>query len=320
MSSTLREDHMLWAITSYFNPAGYARRLENYRTFRARLRVPLITVEASVNGRFALQSRDAEILVQRQAPDVMWQKERLLNIALGFLPPECQQVAWLDCDVVLARDDWVEAARAALESHSFVQLFSERCDLKRSATEDPSTSHSNVGVVIESIGNRIVAGRETPGDFFDPDAPILRKVTAGLAWAARRSALDDHGLYDPCILGSGDRAMLCAAAGKFTYGEAALRMTARQSEHYRRWAASFFATTEGRISCIDGRIFHLPHGDLRQRRYGARLEGLRNFCFDPFTDVVVDRDGCWRWSSPKTEMHTYVRDYFESRNEDGHAP
>ena len=78
---------MLWAITSYFNPAGYNTRLANYRAFRARLKVPLVTVEASFDGRVQLRAGDAEILVQRTARDVLWQKERLLNVALGFLPP-----------------------------------------------------------------------------------------------------------------------------------------------------------------------------------------------------------------------------------------
>lgn len=31
----------LWAITSLFNPAGYARRLQNYRVFMKNLTVPL---------------------------------------------------------------------------------------------------------------------------------------------------------------------------------------------------------------------------------------------------------------------------------------
>jgi hypothetical protein len=113
---------MLWAITSYFNPAGYRTRLENYRRFRAHLTVPLVTVEASFDGRFELGPADADILVQRHARDVLWQKERLLNVALGFLPAECDRVAWLDCDVVFAADDWPKRACAALTTHSLVQL------------------------------------------------------------------------------------------------------------------------------------------------------------------------------------------------------
>ena len=311
---------MLWAITAYFNPAGYRRRLENYRTFRARLKVPLITVEASVDGQFELQTGDADILVQRRAPDVLWQKERLLNVALGLLPRECREVAWLDCDVVFERDDWAERAREQLETHSLVQLFSQRCNLHRQATADPSKWDSRMDFFAESVASKIVAGRAAPEDLSDPEAGIVRKTTMGLAWAAGRDSLDDHGLYDACILGTGDRVVLCAAMGKFDYGEAAAAMTARQAEHYRRWAVGFFAAMNGRVGYVDGRVFHLWHGDLRDRRYSARHQGMKRFGFDPFTDIVVDGEGCWRWSSPKTDMHAYVKSYFDSRDEDGRRP
>src|SRR2546429_9079813 len=37
-------DAPLWAITCYFNPMGWRRRLANYHAFRRRLSLPLITV------------------------------------------------------------------------------------------------------------------------------------------------------------------------------------------------------------------------------------------------------------------------------------
>jgi hypothetical protein len=40
-----------WGITSYFNPAGYVRRRANYRRFRDRLGIPLVTVELSFTER-----------------------------------------------------------------------------------------------------------------------------------------------------------------------------------------------------------------------------------------------------------------------------
>jgi hypothetical protein len=86
----------LWAITSFFNPSGYNRRLENYRIFRAHLNIPLIAVELSFDGRFALADSDADIVIRIYGTDVMWQKERLLNIAAARLPDNCRNLAWLD--------------------------------------------------------------------------------------------------------------------------------------------------------------------------------------------------------------------------------
>jgi hypothetical protein len=54
----------VWAVTCYFNPAGYRLRLENYRVFRQRLNVPLATVELSFDGDFELRADDADALLQ----------------------------------------------------------------------------------------------------------------------------------------------------------------------------------------------------------------------------------------------------------------
>ena len=93
----------LSAITCYFNPVGYRRRLENYRIFRQRLKAPLVTVELSFGGGFHLSSQDADILVQLRSPSILWQKERLLNVALKS-PGRCNKVAWLDCDILFEND------------------------------------------------------------------------------------------------------------------------------------------------------------------------------------------------------------------------
>jgi hypothetical protein len=306
---------VLWAITSYFNPMAFRGRLANYRVFRAHLNVPLVTVEASFDGRFELGAGDAEILVQRVARDVLWQKERLLNVALGVLPLECTDVAWLDCDVIFTAEDWSERSRVALDSYSLVQLFRERCNLDQGVTDPSLWDRNSAGP--RSVGSKIAAGQVNPEDLWDSDAPVRRGTTAGLAWAARRASLDGLGLYDACVLGSGDRVILSAALGQFEYGAAAVQMTARHEEHYRSWAKRFASVMGGRVGSIDGRIIHLWHGDLRDRKYGARHRGLKRFGFDPFVDIVVDADGCWRWNTPKADMHDYVKRYFASRKEDG---
>ena len=111
--------------------------------------------------------------------------------------------------------------------------------------------------------------------------------------------------------------MLCAAFGKFDYGMGALVMNAPRKEHYLAWARPYFATVGGRVGYIPGSIFHLWHGDLEDRQYKQRHRGLEAFDFDPFTDIALDHNGCWRWSSDKRELHAFVKRYFGSRNEDG---
>ena len=129
-----------WAITSYFNPCRYTSRLRNFRRFRRALTVPLIAVEWGYQGQFDLTDADADIVVRANGTDVLWQKERLLNLGLARLPPHVECLAWLDSDVVLERADWARAAVDQLHSHQIVQLFSELHDLPRMPGHRPRPS------------------------------------------------------------------------------------------------------------------------------------------------------------------------------------
>jgi hypothetical protein len=164
---------------------------------------------------------------------------------------------------------------------------------------------------------KMVVEGVAPGDLLVAHPARQRLASNGLAWASRRDVLEAHGLYDACILGSGDRAMLCAALGTFEYCTRALLMNARQEQHYLAWARPYFDTVRGRIGYIPGRAIHLWHGEVTDRQYGARDRGLQPLAFDPYTDITLDDNRCWRWSSDKAELHAFVRRYFDSRNEDG---
>ena len=310
-------DGNFWAITSYFNPVGYQRRLQNYRTFRQCLAVPLVTVELSFNGRFQLEHGDAEILVQIPSADIMWQKERLLNVALRSLPESCEKIAWVDCDIIFANNDWAGLASKALEKFPLLHLFHERHEVPRDSPTDELGSW-DAYPTSQSVVYRMAVGEAAPEEVYVSGNPLKRRSSAGLAWASRRDVLDEHGFYDALIVGSGDRAILCAALGESNRFALASEMNARRAEHYLLWAKSYFNRVRGCVGYIPGHVFHLWHGDLNDRRQRERHQQLAQFDFDPFIDISLDTSGVWRWNSDKQDLHAFVRRYFESRNEDGH--
>ncbi|MET0165151.1 MAG: hypothetical protein ABW318_09120 [Vicinamibacterales bacterium] len=300
----------LWAITSYWNPMRYRRKLANYRLFRERLGVPLIAVELAYGEEFELGEDDAEILVRRRGRDILWQKERLLNIALQALPQSCCKIAWVDCDVVFEAPDWAERTSLLLDRAALVQPFSR---LHRMPTDwRPEHGPRPAGELLRSVAFLIAS--EMPAATC-LGTPFSRTAcTPGYVWAADRALLQRHGLYDACIIGGADSAVVRAAYGHF---EDALRLQYLNRDHYLAWAEPFYAAVRGGIACLDGNLFHLWHGDTVHRRYRERLEVLNWFQFDPFADIAVDDGGVWRWSSDKRAMHDYVRDYFAARREDG---
>jgi hypothetical protein len=309
----------LWAITSYFNPMGYRRRIKNYHDFRQRLAVPLVTVEHSFDGTFQLQPGDADILVQLAGGDIMWQKERLLNVALKALPGDCDRIAWLDCDVVFDSDDWAEQASRALDDLALVHLFQERQDLPPDASFDQRYPQHAI-LKCRSMIHLMATEEAGPEELADPGFGLEKPRAIGLAWASRRDVLEQHGLYDAYILGGADRAILCAALGQFDQAVRAVGMSGPRRDHYLAWARPYFDSVRGRVGHIQGRLLHLWHGDLRHRMYADRHRHLHDYQFDPSRDIAVDGNGCWRWGSDKPQLHEFVKRYFALRKEDGNGP
>lgn len=292
----------LWCLTSIFNPAGYRSLLSNYRRFRSALQAPLAAVELSFDGGWELAEDDADLLLRIADGDVMWQKERLINILVAKLPPECEYVAWIDADVLLLDPEWSQRAVDALAYAPLVQLFSTARHLQQDGMVPPSSLPSAAAVALE--------GR----------TPFQPRIKHGMAWAARRELLERHGLYDSCVIGGGDTALLGAALGVPEVVADEKLMSAAQRDHYSCWAADFHADVSGRVGVLPGEIHHLWHGDLRDRRYDRRHEDLAQHDFDPGSDIRPGAEGAWRWASDKPALHALLRNYFHSRRADGRTP
>jgi len=314
----------LWAITSYFNPIGYRTRLANYRMFWKHLNVPLLTVEQGHHGRFQLDRNDATVLVQIPSRDVMWQKERLLNLALERLPSDCHTVAWLDSDILFEREDWPERGLRALERAAMVQLFSRAYYLRRevdfagplaaqSYLQRRSTASGLVERALEH--NEFGASSETlKGHGMASD------YSNGHAWTMRRENLRHAGFYEAMIVGGGDYVFLQAAIGQFEPvrdGHGWTSRNSRQYAHYLRWAERCYRVVQARIGFVPGNIFNLWHGELQDRRYLPRHGILTAYDFDPDRDIAIDDEGGLRWNSDKPALHQAVLEYFRSRQEDG---
>lgn len=305
----------LWGITCYFNPVGYKRRLQNYHLFRRHLTIPLITVELAYRDDFDLPAEAADILIRLRSSDVLWQKERLLNLALTALPDRCDGVAWLDCDVVFEDDDWAARAAQALQRFPLLQPFRTVREPAADRWDKSSGAPPNAPVGY-SLAHLLSQGVITP-EILRTNMRVKHRSHAGLAWVARRELLDHDGFYDACIMGGGNRVMVCGALGMPADAVHYLQMPPPWAEHYQAWAEKHFRSVGADVGCIDGGLIHLWHGDLLQRRYKERHREFHAFDFDPTADIALDENGCWRWSSPKPEMHEYVARYFRERREDG---
>ena len=310
----------IWAITTYYNPSGYQRREQNYRVFREHLGLPLAVIELSFNGEFFLTDSDADLLVQIDQGDVMWQKERLINRIVQELPEECEYVAWVDADVVFQNSDWPEMTIKALQNHGLVHLFRQRLNLlKDESCEDVLSGklEFDPGRLVTSSIYLNEIGEGTEEDFAFSNSVLSRGTSVGLAWASTRHILEHHGLFDACILGSGDRVMVNSAFGNYEWAENAATMTPGLKRYYRNWCEGFHQAIRGRMCHVPGLAIHLWHGEMVDRKYVIRHEILNRHDYDPAYDIGLNQQGVFEWTSDKPEMHAEIAAYFDGRKDDG---
>lgn len=306
----------LWAITGFFNPFHSDLLRTNFGIFLERLAVPLVCVELSFDGRFELDLRSGDRHVEVEGAHVFWQRERLLNLALRQLPPDCEYVAWIDADVVFLSDDWPARAANALQDKDLIQLFSHLHDA-------PQPVRPGTPATLPDAAD--LPTRTSLVKFLSENPAMVAKVfrvcglsldhgySPGHAWAMRSSAIRDCGFFDTLILGSADKALAAAAYGRQEDVRSALRLCGRHLAAYLDWAQHFQRTVQAKIGHIDGAILHLFHGKLSNRMYDSRYSKLERFDVDPVRDLRLNGQGVWEWKSVSRELNDFLGGYFRSR-------
>ena len=320
----------LWLITTYFNPLGWRSRRRNYDIFRRHLDARLLTVSWSPEGNHELDDEDADILIRVDGGDLMWQKERLINIGLAHLPDDCDLVGWVDCDILFQDPLWQEKTISLLRDHEVIQLYGNAAYLEAGSPIDAgfrsSLQRPSIIQAWQSAENQDrllkdqIRIRELSRDqaHYVPDAG---KGSMGFAWAAQRSWLQAMGgLHDRWVGGSGDTACAMTFLG---IHEAYCHMLTRCglggscSDHLRRWANRVHASSP-RLSSLKGTILHLHHGDLADRAYMSRQFDLLGTGFLPDEHLELDPSGAWRFNNAAPEQtRQMMASYFASRREDG---
>ncbi len=324
----------LWVITTFYNPVGYKRRLYNYQAFRKHIGSPLLVVELAHEGKHQLSSDDADVVLSLTGENQIWQKERLLNIALAALPEHVKYVAWVDCDVIFEKSDWADLTIAKLDRdgglvqlldtsvHLPMTLDARTVSLPECAQAEPVLTGISIAKavalgVFEENELKLVRAREAAKlNSFYPS--VDRHNCYGMAWAAKRSTLEICGFYDTNIIGGGDAILAFAAIGKLDDYWLSRVQAPKMQAYSRQWAAK--ASEAGlfdRVGSLDQKLFHLWHGSFSNRNYRGRHAILVSYDFDPATDVRFAANGTWEWTKPQGDLARDVAAYFHTRLEDG---
>jgi len=301
----------LWVVSTYFDSEGYTSKLRALRAYLSvmeRSGIPVLLVEGAFGRRPFLLPKSDQILRIR-CPSVMWQKERLLNFAIGHLPDSCRKVAWLDTDIFFENPRWAVETANLLDDFPIVQPFD-------SALWLPKGTELFQGRGIAWPGFAAVAHNH-PGLFLSGD--FDRHGHSGYAWAARKDLIQEHGLYDRSIAGSGDHLMAHAMMGDLSSPCVTNSVGAANPfrDSFHAWAKPFHRDVRSRVGFARGAVLHRWHGDRKKRGYYKRMVGLLARGYNPSLDVRVASSGALEWTEHGAALGRWLKDYFTRRQEDG---
>jgi hypothetical protein len=292
-------DNRFWAVTCFFNPAGFRRPRENWRTFvghYAALGVQVLTVECAF-GDAPFQLDGHGKIARVRSRSILWQKERLLAHACSLLPDDCDVVLWLDADILYPDDAFVRHTRRELEQHPVCQAFDAALRLFPGQTRFTDRNPEGWPLSPQVSAARLnMQGK-------DPFSGAI-----GFAWAARRELLPDL-LYQRAVVGAGDYALLSALVGRempfagTPFGDDLIGYGGRIGQHHFT------------LGCVPATICHLYHGELTDRRYADRQQILLSAGYNPAAHLR-DNGAAWEWHAPPPGLPESVATYFTSRRED----
>lgn len=276
---------------------------------------PPIEDELRPNCRHDASTRGLHRYIPLRTDTEAWVKENLINIGIRYLPQDWKYVAWLDADVLFSRPNWVGETIHLLQHYEVLQMFSQAQDLD-SKYAVIAQRPSFMWAYQEKIPLNIDPGYYYPEGY----KPTALGAWSGLAWAARRSALNKlSGLPDFCIHGGGDYHMAFALIGQV---DKSIRKDCHESYKSRLYQWQKWAVEDLRcnVGCMTGTLQHFWHGAKVNRHYSDRHRLLAETQFDPNVDIKYDTFGIIHLVDDHTQRYIALRDglreYARARNED----
>jgi hypothetical protein len=268
----------------------------------------IFIVELSFTEKFRTPRSAGTLHLHGSTRNIMWQKERLVNLAVNNLVPDYYNyIAWLDADIIFFNNDtWQREAIERLKSYRVIQLF-ERAWQREPGQAFPA--HPKPGIVWKTLSQ---------GLFTDE---TLMTAEHGYGWAVRREFFSHVGLYDKNIVGGADTMLFFACFDSLRRTEpwhVVELLNPAWALSCEKWLKSALSYIQGSASFISGDLVHLYHGARHNRQYWDRNRLLARHNYDPAVDICLTTDGIWEWNTGNRGMIDGVRRYFDDRREDDH--
>lgn len=304
----------LCLAVAYTNPQHWKSRRQLFQNFLQHISsLPNLRVFvgelAYGNDPFEVTQAGNPNHLQLRAKQILWHKENILSLVIQKrFPRNWLYGAYSDADFQFSRMDLAARTIHVLQTHEWVQLFSNYSSL----TYDHRLISNDNGFAWCRAHGKKIEGNPCYGD-------VDQGATGG-AWAFRRDAYDAAGgLMDFVIVGSADWHM---TFGIYGLGNPHPELKAHIPNYIaavKGWQQKALSGIRTGPLFVDSNATHYWHGRLSDRGYGTRWQCLRDFQFDPNKDLVRNQDGVYQVVPQKQGMADAILKYFQARNEDAVA-
>ena len=235
----------------------------------------------------------------------LWQKEALLNLAFKNRNKKTKYFAWIDHDLPFVNSNWLTQAIEKLQSgNDLVQLFEEVIYLDKECL----ISHSSVGrakkMKFSDVKFKSRNGHGCPGG----------------AWMGKVESLKKVFPVPSIIIGSGDEWLAYGFYGTKQISKPMQDQLDVYSIDVQESLTKYLKKISNmklELDYINGRCYHLWHGDPKNRQYTTRHEVLGKYEFHPDRDIFINKDGILELTGTKPGIEKDLLNYFVERKEDG---
>jgi hypothetical protein len=217
-------------------------------------------------------SASAFIQLRAGEKQMLWQRERLLNLIVERLPSSYDRIAVIDPTILLLNGSALRRAEALLETESLVGLcrdihsVDERGTIVATRRED-----------VHGVRKRDELVCDQPGAAF----------TGG--WIARREVFP---LYDRCVYGLGQALSLSAWRGT---NPSSFILSPDEQAYYGVWANQAFSRVRGRVTSVEGACIDFRSSAGGDALWGRRRNESPKLEFDPSAHIGIDEHGLLAW-------------------------
>ena len=297
-------------ISCYFNPQNNPYRLKAFNAFYDSIKHLNHQIVECVIGDAKPQLPKNANITEVHTENLLWHKESLLNGIVSKLDKNYKYIFWVDADVIFTNKNWLVDAVKELKGTSVIVQPFEYCVHLEKDQLKPNFKIADEYIFAGSkeyrhpnLWRSFCSNFKTSlPNFVSENYDVHGHV--GFAWGARREILEACPLYDRAMVGGADHIIAHAAAGQIAHTCITKSFT-EDIDAVNAWSQKFFDVVKGRIGYVKGDLYHIWHGDLKNRQY---LKRVIEFTGPSKSITQKDKNGLY-----VTKDDSYVKNYFNER-------